>query len=522
VDLTFREIAGRLCDVFGSRALRVIGGFATLITVVLVCGSSLEGSALSAVRGVSASDPVASLGGPNGSAGVGSSVAVSADGTTTLVGATAVDANNGGAFVFHVSSPVSWANSSSPTATLTIPEVVNSGLEVAFSADGTTAFVAPSGGAHAVVYVFHASAEDAWSSSAKPRAILSAARSSSCDSESIAVSSDGTTAVVGCGRSGGAAAYVFHVRAEDAWATTSRPRATLTDGSRRAQDYFGSAVSLSSNGATALVGAPGVNTRSGAAFIFHVAGENAWATSSKPTATLPDLTGFNGDLAGASVAISADGATALIGSSQEGVVGQGQVHGDAYVFVASSAASWKSVYSHSTLSTSTPMYSDTDIGSCVALSFRGTSAFANSPGYPPYDGVFLFHAASESAWHSAAQSSPTLSAGGYANSPYGCLALSANRSIALVGLGYPGDNGGTAEIFSLPAETAQPCVVPNVKGKRLAAAELSIDSRGCSLGMVTKATSPTVKKGRVISQTPRTGRHLKPWAQVCLVVSKGA
>jgi serine/threonine-protein kinase len=53
------------------------------------------------------------------------------------------------------------------------------------------------------------------------------------------------------------------------------------------------------------------------------------------------------------------------------------------------------------------------------------------------------------------------------------------------------------------------------------AAKRSLRAHHCSLGKVKKAFSSKVKKGRVISQKPKAGRHLRHGAKVNLTVSKG-
>jgi putative cell wall-binding protein len=85
-------------------------------------------------------------------------------------------------------------------------------------------------------------------------------------------------------------------------------------------------VALSGDGATALVGAPGVSGDEGEAYLFRrdVA---SWATSGTPSATLSDGAGTSNDQAGASVALSGDGVTALVGAS-----GVSSGRGAAYVF----------------------------------------------------------------------------------------------------------------------------------------------------------------------------------------------
>jgi hypothetical protein len=75
----------------------------------------------------------------------------------------------------------------------------------------------------------------------------------------------------------------------------------------------------------------------------------------------------------------------------------------------------------------------------------------------------------------------------------------------------------TETVMALPA----PCVVPKVKGKTLKAAKRALRRHSCSLGRVKHAFSNRVRKGRVISQKPRRGRHLKHGAKVGLIISKG-
>jgi uncharacterized delta-60 repeat protein len=64
-----------------------------------------------------------------------------------------------------------------------------------------------------------------------------------------------------------------------------------------------------------------------------------------------------------------------------------------------------------------------------------------------------------------------------------------------------------------------PCLVPNVRGRTLAAARAALVRSRCALGRVRHAHS-AVMKGRVISQRPRPGARLKEFAKVS-VVSRG-
>jgi beta-lactam-binding protein with PASTA domain len=78
--------------------------------------------------------------------------------------------------------------------------------------------------------------------------------------------------------------------------------------------------------------------------------------------------------------------------------------------------------------------------------------------------------------------------------------------------------------FSLnpsPPPPSKLCIVPNVKGKTLAAARRALKAHDCRLGKIKRAFSKRVKKGRVISQKPRAHRHLAAGAKVALTLSKG-
>lgn len=64
------------------------------------------------------------------------------------------------------------------------------------------------------------------------------------------------------------------------------------------------------------------------------------------------------------------------------------------------------------------------------------------------------------------------------------------------------------------------CVVPNVVGKPLKVAKISIKRRFCSVGKITPAPS-TLAGGHVVSQRPKPGKKLRQRARVDLVVSGG-
>jgi hypothetical protein len=243
------------------------------------------------------------------------------------VGAITVNQSRGAVYVYHASSEGSWSSSSTPTATLVnIASLTGDvlGSSVALSADGKTALVGARGANNRIgaAYIFRAPSEASWSSSFTPDATLTLAGGSTYQQigNAVALSRDGTTALVGAPGSNGAgeAAYVFRTSSESSWSSSSTPTATLTNGS--SGDGFGYSVALSPDGTTALIGAWAAsavgssNAGAGAAYIFQVPSEASWSTSSTPAAALSDSAGTPNEGFGDDVALSADATTALIGA----------------------------------------------------------------------------------------------------------------------------------------------------------------------------------------------------------------
>ena len=83
---------------------------------------------------------------------------------------------------------------------------------------------------------------------------------------SVAISSDGNTAIVGgyADNSNIGAAWVF-TRLGSTW---SQQGPKLTGAGESGEGGFGTSVALSADGNTALIGAPGDNFRKGAAWVF--------------------------------------------------------------------------------------------------------------------------------------------------------------------------------------------------------------------------------------------------------------
>ncbi len=271
---------------------------------------------------------------PAGGAGdfFGITVALSADGNTALVGAPGVSAggaNAGNAYVFKRSGGI-W--SSMPVASFSEPTPVANdefGFSVALSADASIALVgtcctAVSGHAGAgTVYVFTQTG-GTWSTT--PAATLTEPSAANNDHFGVSVALAGGTAMVGSPdtASSTGAAYIFTAPG-GVWSTT--PAASLAGPA--VGSAFGKAVALSPDGSAALVGAPNANSSAGAAYMYTQTG-GVWSIT--PAASLIDP-GAGADRFGSSVAVS--GGTALVGAPNTGV-GTYTTAGEAYVYTRSS------------------------------------------------------------------------------------------------------------------------------------------------------------------------------------------
>jgi hypothetical protein len=69
--------------------------------------------------------------------------------------------------------------------------------------------------------------------------------------------------------------------------------------------------------------------------------------------------------------------------------------------------------------------------------------------------------------------------------------------------------------------TPKKCVVPNVRGEKLAKAKKSILSAHCAVGKVKRSHSRHVKKGYVVSQGTHKGKSLAAGTKIALTVSAG-
>jgi PKD repeat protein len=250
----------------------------------------------------------------------GHSVALSANGNTMLVGGPGDELYGGSAWVYTRSGST-WVKQ----AKLDASEVSCNGFycgayvgySVALSADGNTALIAGYGNAGGIgaAWVFTRSGTT-WTQQG-PALTGKGEIGTGEFGGSVALSADGNTALIGApadyGHAG--AAWVF-TRAGATW-TQEGEKLAPDDESEAEESQFGSSVALSADGDTALIGGPDDNGRQGAAWVF-MRSDSSWTQQGAK------LTGGGesgaGEL-GSSVALTGDGDTALVGgpSDDEGV-----------------------------------------------------------------------------------------------------------------------------------------------------------------------------------------------------------
>jgi hypothetical protein len=260
----------------------------------------------------------------------GSSVALSANGETALIGAE--DNEEGGtrgvgaAFVFRWNG-TEFKQQGGPLVGHHGAAIAQQGESVALSANGETALI---GGPRSEGEKGEREAGAAWvfrfnGGEWKEQARLpqgSGAGLETGEGQSVALSGDGDTALVGGpgykNAIGGAWVYV---RSGEKWEQQGEPLQGEDAGTSEA-DLEGAGVALSENGDTALLGGPGDDVYRGAAWAFVRSG-STWSEQEKLEATGAVVPSKEG----AGVALSADGYTALVGAP-----GDNSEQGAAWVF----------------------------------------------------------------------------------------------------------------------------------------------------------------------------------------------
>ncbi len=260
---------------------------------------------------VTLADPAAT---PNAFDDFGYSVALS--GTAAIVGRPGASGYGGIAYIYEKGAS-GWP--ATPTAALADPGPAEGlhyfGLSVAVS--GSTVIVgAPGTNISGAVYIYE-KGPSGWPTT--PTVTLDVPAGAFSFGDSVAVSGSTAMAADPTVNTQAGAAYIY-VKGTAGWPKT--PDVTLADPTDTPYDTFGTSVALSST--AAIVGAKGVNSARGAAYVY-MKGISGWPAI--PTVTLADPTTDNlQDLFGSSVALSSTAAVV-------GAPGVNSARGATYVYV---------------------------------------------------------------------------------------------------------------------------------------------------------------------------------------------
>lgn len=400
----------------------------------------------------------------------GQAVAISADGNTVLVGApTATVGSNtdqGTAYVFTKTEGGQWAQAARLVASDGRGDA-KFGTSVALSSNGSVAVIGAlrtvgNNAAQGAAYMFTSTNSSRnWTQVA----LLTASDGAQldCFGTAVALSSNGSVVFVGAPYKRGASgqlqmgqAYIFLSTRSNNW--TEVAKFSSTDAS--SGDQFGSHLSLSASGGTALVGSPfkdvdGVNQ--GAAYVFASNPSGKWTQRFRLTAS----NGAAGDSFGTAVSISPDGGTALIGSSHKRV-GINSQQGAAYVFVSNSSGFW----AEDVLLAASDGSASDGFGIAVSLSSNGSAALIGTWRAQKQGVAYYFARNASGTWVQIPVDHLIPGDSGPRDQFGTAVSLSANGTVALVGssnasVGSPPDAHGAAYIF-VPGLT--PSASPSVAG----------------------------------------------------------
>jgi trimeric autotransporter adhesin len=322
--------------------------------------------------------------------------------------------------------------------------------------------------------------------------------------ESVAVSGDGSTVVVGAtgANSGDGAVYVFSEPA-GGWASGTQT-ATLTASSGTSGDEFGASVAVSSDGSTVVVGAPettvGSNADQGTAYVFSEPAEG-WASDTQ-TSTLEESSGASNDKFGNSVSVSGNGSTVVAGAAYATVTTNSAGRGAVYVF-SEPGGGWTSTTPLTQTATLTTSNSGNIVylGSAVAISSDGSTVVAGAASATVGSGsgqgeVFIFDEPG-GGWASQTQTSRLTASTGVSGDGLGwSVAVSGNGSTVVSGALYAPDSGGAtgpgaAYVFSEPAQ-GWPSEPTGTQTATLTASNTAVGDFGESVAVSSAAGSTVV------------------------------
>jgi gliding motility-associated-like protein len=404
----------------------------------------------------------------------GSSVTLSADGNTALVGSVGFNSYNGAAYVY-VRSGGAWTQQGgrlTPSGSVGAPQF---GVSGALSADGNTALV---GGLYdnstvGAVWVYTRDNTGTWTQQGS-KLVGSDHTGAGYAGISVSLSADGNTAAFGGHQDNSyqGAVWVF-TRSGTTWTQVGNK---LTGSDHTGTGQFGVSVALSADGKTMIIGGNSDNTHQGAAWIF-VKNGNSWIqngskfTQSDIAATI-DF--------GVSAAINADGTTAVVGT---------------YAGTLDPGAAWVYTKSGNTWTQQGgPLVGTAGVGNSlqgvgVALTADGNTVMVGGPGDNGNMGAAWQYTRRGGVW--TQHDSKLIGTGYTGNAGQGSVALSADGSTALLGGQNDNTNNGAFWAFTyvppVISTTGTLAALSTITGTASASDTLNVSGTNITAGILVAA-----------------------------------
>jgi hypothetical protein len=245
--------------------------------------------------------------------GQGCSVAISADGNTAIVGGVLDNNLHGAAWIYTRNGSV-WTQQGSKLFGTDYIGLPSQGCSVSLSADGNTAIVGGYSDNNDVgaVWIFTRSGSIWTQQGSKLVGTGAGGNGYAYQGNSVSLSADGNTAIVGgildYNQNGSGAAWIF-TRSGSIWTQQGSKLMGIAYGGNV---NIGYSVALSADGNTAIVGGTGDNYGLGSAWIYTRNG-NVWIQQGIKLVGTGAININYSVNQGSSVSLSADGNTALIG-----------------------------------------------------------------------------------------------------------------------------------------------------------------------------------------------------------------
>ncbi len=241
----------------------------------------------------------------------GSSVSLSADGNTAIIGGYGDSSNRGASWIFTRTGNNWTQQGNKLVGTGSQGSTIYQGISVGLSADGNTAIFSGSAdnSSMGASWIFNRTG-NTWSQQGN-KLVGTGSVGNSNQGRSVSLSADGNTAIVGgsADSSNRGASWIF-TRIGNTWTQQGNK---LVGTGFVGNSIQGRSVSISADGNIAIIGGPGDSSNRGTSWIFTRTG-NSWTQQGNK---LAGTNGLGNSLQATSVSLSADGNTAIIGGTAD-------------------------------------------------------------------------------------------------------------------------------------------------------------------------------------------------------------